>query len=335
MDKESIHDMIIPEEKCDEAMKNIVLPYLAPRKTEHYCEREAGRRLFYIRCLADQPKGIVVISHGYTETAEKHLENIYDFLRWGYHVFMPEHCGHGRSYRLCSDAKDLSLVHIDDYMRYVKDLLFVARSAAQDYPNLPLLLYGHSMGGGIAAAAAAQAPELFSRLILSSPMIRPNSAPVPWPLARLIAGTFCILGKAEQYVAGHRPYDGQETFADSASVSKARFDYYQQKRNAESLYQMNAASYGWLWQTARLNHYLQKEAWRQIACPVLLFQAEHEIFVSKEEQELFVKKLNQNKPGNAELIKIPGTKHEIFNSGAEILEEYWQRISMALPIPMS
>lgn len=326
MDRESIHNMIIPEEKYDETMKTVVLPYLAPRKTEHYCEREAGRRLFYIRCLADQPKGIVVISHGYTETAEKHLETIYYFLCGGYHVFMPEHCGHGRSYRLCRDTKDLSLVHVDDYMRYVNDLLFVARSAAQDYPNMPLLLYGHSMGGGIAAAAAAQAPELFSRLILSSPMIRPSSAPVPWPLARLIARTFCILGKSEQYVAGHRPYDGQETFADSASVSEARFDYYQQKRNTESLYQMSAASYGWLWQTARLNRYLQKTAWRQITCPVLIFQAENEAFVSKEEQSLFVKKLNQNKPGNAKLIEVPGTKHEIFNSGTAVLEEYWGRV---------
>ena len=206
-----------------------------------------------------------MLSHGYTETAEKHLESIYYFLRGGYHVFMPEHCGHGHSYRLCRDTKDLSLVHVDDYKRYVDDLLFVARTAAKDYPNLPLLLYGHSMGGGIAAAAAAQAPELFSRLILSSPMIRPSSAPIPWPLARLIARTFCILGKSEQYVAGHRPYDGQETFVDSASISEARFDYYQQKRNTEPLYQMSAASYGWLWQTARLNRYLQKTAWRQIA----------------------------------------------------------------------
>lgn len=63
---------------------------------------------------------------------------------------MPEHCGHGRSYRMCSDTGDLSLVHVDD-------LLFVSRRAAE-FPELPVCLYGHSMGGGIAAAAAAQAP---------------------------------------------------------------------------------------------------------------------------------------------------------------------------------
>lgn len=326
MEKEQIRSMILREEKYDETMKSVVLPYLEQRKTEQYCEREEGKRIFYIRCLADNPKGIAVISHGYTETIEKHLENIYYFLCGGYHVFMAEHCGHGRSYRMCSDSKDLSLVHVDDYIRYVDDLLFIARSAAKEFPNLPILLYGHSMGGGIAAAAAARAPELFSRLILSSPMIRPSSAPVPWPLARLIAKVFCMVGKSECYVNGNHPYEGPELFAESASVSEARFNFYNQKRCKEPLYQMSAASYGWLWQTARLNSYLRHKAWRLIDCPVLVFQAERENYVSQEEQVQFVGKLNRNKPGNAKLIKVPGTKHEIFNSGTDVLERYWELI---------
>lgn len=318
--------MILREEKYDETMESVVLPYLKQRKTERYCEREEGNRIFYIRCLADNPRGIAVISHGYTETIEKHLENIYYFLCGGYHVFMPEHCGHGHSYRMCSDTKDLSLIHVDDYIRYVEDLLFIVHSAAKDFPALPILLYGHSMGGGIAAAAAARAPELFSKLILSSPMIRPSSAPVPWPLTCLIAKTFCMAGKPERYVKGNHPYEGPELFADSASVSEARFNYYQQKRCREPLYQMNAASYGWLWQSARLNRYLQQKAWRLIACPVLVFQADNENYVSKEEQIRFVKKLNRKKPGNAKLIGLPGTKHEIFNSGTDLLGRYWEWI---------
>lgn len=206
--------MILPEEKYAETMDTVVKPYIESRKTESYCEREEGKRIFYIRCLADDPKGIIVISHGFTETIEKHLENIYYFLQLGYHVFMPEHCGHGRSYRICSDTNDLSLVHVDDYKRYVNDLLFVCHIAAEEFPELPIILYGHSMGGGIGAAAAAQEPGLFSRAILSSPMIRPCSAPVPWPFACLAARILCIAGKEEQYVIGNHPYDGPEPFAN-------------------------------------------------------------------------------------------------------------------------
>lgn len=326
MNRRAIHDMILPEEGYAGRMETVVEPYLAARMTTGYCEREQGKRIFYARCLADRPKGIVIISHGYTETIEKHLENIYYFLQGGYHVFMPEHCGHGRSYRLCEDAEDLSLVHVDDYRRYVEDLLFVSRLAAEEFPKLPICLYGHSMGGGIAAAAAAQADGVFSRLILSAPMIRPGSAPVPWLLACVTAKAFCAAGKSTQYVMRHTPYGVPEVFADSASVSQARFDYYQKKRRQEPLFQMNAASYGWLWQAARLNAYLQIKAWRAITCPVLVFQATCDTYVSNREQERFVRKLNRNQKGNAKLIRVRGVKHEIFNAGPDVLERYWRKI---------
>lgn len=332
MDKGAVYHMILPEEGYGERMETVVEPYLAKRKKEGFCEREKGKRIFYVRCLADRPKGVVIISHGYTETIDKHWENIYYFLRGGYHVFMPEHCGHGRSYRMCSDKKDLCLVHVDDYQRYVEDLLFVSRMAAREFPQLPLFLYGHSMGGGIAAVAAAQEPELFSGLILSSPMIRPKSAFVPWPLACLTAGILCMTGRKERYLAGNHPYDGKEQFADSAACSEARFAYYQKKRKEEPSFQMNAASYGWLWQTARLNRYLQRKAWRQIICPVVVFQAECETYVSKKEQEKFTAKLNWCSRKGARLVRVSGAKHEIFRSGTDILERYWRRIFHFLEI---
>lgn len=122
---------------------------------------------------------------------------------------------------------------------------------------------------------------------------------------------------------GNHPYSGPEQFTDSASVSEARFDYYQKKRSQEPLFQMNAASYGWLWQAVRLNHYLQKKAWREITCPVLVFQAECDTYVSKTEQERFVRKLSHRRKGDAKLVRVSGVKHEIFNAGTETLERYW------------
>lgn len=127
-------------------MDTVVRPYLAERMITEYCWREKGKKIFCARARADNPKGVAIISHGFTETIEKHLETIYYFLCGGYHVYMPEHCGHGRSYRLCGEG-DLSLVHVDDYRRYVEDLLFISRIAAREFSGLPLCVYGHSMGG--------------------------------------------------------------------------------------------------------------------------------------------------------------------------------------------
>lgn len=51
---------------------------------------------------------------------------------------------------------DPSLVYVDSYHRYVEDLLFVARKQKAEACGLPLVLYSHSMGGGIAAASNRQ-----------------------------------------------------------------------------------------------------------------------------------------------------------------------------------
>ena len=70
------------------------------------------------RYPARKPKGVIIISHGFTEAAPKYDEMIYYFLKAGYHVYMPEHMGHGQSYRLTADS---SLVHIDTWKRYVRE----------------------------------------------------------------------------------------------------------------------------------------------------------------------------------------------------------------------
>lgn len=312
---------LLSEQHYAEEMKEIVEPYLAERGTVLYLEREPGRKIFCMRYLAEKPEGVILISHGYTETAEKYKEIIYYFVKAGYHVYAPEHCGHGRSYRLTDDR---SLVHIDSYQRYVKDLLMTAERAKEENPELPLALYGHSMGGGIAAAAAGEAPDLFCKVILSSPMILPLSSPVPRRVARLAAAVVCCLGKGQSYLPGHHPYEEEELFEDSASASRERFDYYQEKRKEEPLYQTCAASYGWLNEAYRLNRFLQRRAWKKISCPVRLFQAEQDAYVSAGEQERFVRKMCRKK--DVRLIRVPGMKHEIFNSPNSVLETYWRKI---------
>lgn len=315
--------LILQEQDYREKMKNVVEPYLAVRQRELWPEREPGRKIHCMCYRADSPKGVVMISHGYTETAEKYKEIIYYFLKAQYHVYMPEHCGHGYSYRL---TEDLSLVHTDSYERYVGDFLFVSRIAKDENPGLPMFLYGHSMGGGIAAAAAAEGQELYEKIILSSPMVRPLTGKVPWHLSAAIAAVCCKMGKSEKYVIGQRPYTGDERFEDSSSVSLERFEYYQEKRRREPLFQLNAASYGWLHSAAQLNFELQWKSWRKIQAPVLIFQADREYLVSKKEQVRFVVKLSRRGLTDGKMIKVPGTKHEIFNSEGKVLEGYWRKV---------
>lgn len=191
---------------------------------------------------------------------------------------------------------------------------------------LPLYLFGHSMGGGVAAAALALRPELFDKAILSSPMIRPLTNGLPWVISSNLAALLCRMGRSARYVPGGHPYDGKETFEDSPSTNWERYEYYQKKRETTPMFQMTSPSCGWLYGAVKLNRFLQKTAWKNIRTPILLFQAEDDTLVSGSQQNRFVRKINRAGHTRARLVRMPDTRHEIFNSSSEVLKRYWKEI---------
>ncbi|MCD8118894.1 MAG: alpha/beta hydrolase [Lachnospiraceae bacterium] len=434
-----------PEDNYQKYMEERVLPYILPRREEQYLEREPGKQIycaFYTAgpcntdssasSVPDDPesspsdvagacktktedfkktsssgtvKGIILISHGFTESADKYFEVIYHFLRAGYHVCIPEHCGHGRTYRLVEG--DPSLVYVDSWQRYVDDLKFIALTAKKYWSggrtsdktiltssgmnpynsnadtsdaglpgssgadsgktihsrdssqenevslSLPLYLFAHSMGGGIGAALTAKEPHLFSKVVLSSPMVRPLTGVVPWPIAKGIVAAMCAAGKETEYVIGQHGYDGKETLETSCATSAARHAWYKVKTDTEPLFQMYAASYGWLREAIRLNRFLMDDAWQMIEDPVMLVQAEHDNVVSKDEQVRFIHKLAkarqtpetaatvygggkddvsekhpsaadspQTRSEDVRFVRMAGAKHEIFRSDDATVEKF-------------
>lgn len=314
---------ILQESNYKEEMQTIVEPYLVSIGTEFYLERHAGQKIHCMHYVPENPHAVVMLSHGFIENAEKYKEIAYYFAKEGFSVYLPEHCGHGFSYRLTEDE---SLVHLDSFERYVEDFIFVTKKAKEDNPGMKIYLYGHSMGGGIAAAVAARVPEMFEKVILSSPMIRPLTGGVPWHVAKAIAKTSCKVGRNKKYVVGQKPYKETGKFEESCSLSRPRFEYYEEKRTKEAHYHLNAPSYGWLGNAMRLNRYLEKTGWKKIEAPVMLFSAGKDNLVSNAAQERFVRKLNKNRPESAELVKFPESKHEIFNAENTIAEEYWKKV---------
>lgn len=314
---------MIRENNYKESMETIVEPYLMERKLELWLEREEGKKIHCVKYTADNGKGVVMISHGFTESIEKYTEVIYYFLKMRYHVYIIEHCGHGFSYRL---VENMSLVHVDSYERYVEDFMFVAEYAKREHEDLPFYLYGHSMGGGIAAVVSAESVDFFSKVVLTSPMIRPVTGKLPWTVAKKGCEKSCKEGKAADFIGEQTSYQGRENFEESCSLSKARFDYYQDKKFNEVHYQTCAASYGWMNEAVRMNDYLQKEGWKKIVVPMLVFQAENEYLVSKEEQDRFVKKIAKKGISDSKLVKVPGCKHEIYNADDETVMKYWKKI---------
>ncbi len=320
---------LISEKNYIRTMKDEVEPWLAERRKVFWVRRNTGQKIYCERFFAEDPRGVVFISHGFKESAAKYAESIWYFLHEGYHVYIMEHCGHGRSYRL---VDDLSLVHVDTYKRYISDLLAAAGLARSDIDrhtdgdSLPMYLYGHSMGGGIGAAAAAHAPELFEKIVLSSPMIRPATGPVPYGVAAVGTAALCAAGRAKNYCPGHHPYHGPEDFASSASLSRPRFDYYQEIKEENPLFQTSAASIGWVHASVQLDRELMDRSVSEGSSPMIIFQAERDGSVSLKEQDRFARERGSRHPGSTVLRKVPGTKHEIYNSPDAAVAVFWDEL---------
>lgn len=317
-----LKSMLISEDNYASSMHETVLPYISEREEEFLPEREAGRRLHCKRYVPEAPKAVLLICHGFTESIAKFGEMIYYYLNAGCAVYICEHCGHAGSYRL---TDDLSKVHVDSWKRYTDDFIFIAHIAESAFPGLPVFVYAHSMGGAVAASAAAIEPELFSRLVLSSPMIRSVRGGFPWTLTRFVCWLFVHIGKAEDYAPGQHAYEGPEKFEDSAATSRARFDFYQEIRFADPQLQMNGATYGWLHAATQISVFIQSRGCRNITAPVLLFQAENETFVINRQQDIFIEKL-KSRGVDAGLVCIPGTKHEYYRSDDATMLNYLERI---------
>lgn len=305
-------------------MEQVIEPFLNQYRKQFWLEREEGNRLYCLSFRLKAPKGVVLLSHGFTENEAKYKEVIYRFLKQNYTVYFMEHCGHGRSYRLVTD---LSMVYVDFYERYVDDYLTFAHRAKAENPRLPMYLFGHSMGGGIAAAVVTKEPKLFQKVVLSSPMIRLYVKGIPWRDIQALARTFCAAGKEKQYVIGHGPFEGPKVWKKKASsMREDQYNYYQEIRSHEPMFQTNGASYGWMRAAVKLNQYLRKESPGRICIPVLLFQAEHEHLVSNKEQVRFILNLREAGLLSAKLVRVPGARHEIFNAERHTRAGYWRMI---------
>ena len=311
---------LIRTEGYEDRMNRVVMPYLDKYKECGYFDPDGRGDIYYEKYCRESPKGVMLIAHGFTESAQKYVEMIYYFLQGGYQVYIMDMRGHGRSVR---EGEDLSMVHIGRYEHYVADLEYLADEIARkENPGLPLYLYGHSMGGGVRAVLLEKRPELFNKSILSSPMLKPKTGNMPFVIVYVAAVVQVWLGKGKTYVAGHHAFREDETFPDSAAVSRERYEYYYQRRLKESLFQTSGASYGWLREAIRLSKHVRRRTnRRKIRASILLFQAQRDDYVDNKAQRQFARNIR-----DVRLILVKGAKHEIYMSDDETMRKYIKKI---------
>jgi alpha-beta hydrolase superfamily lysophospholipase len=109
---------------------------------------------------------IALIAHGYGEHAGRYHHVADRLVEHGAVVYAPDHHGHGRS--------DGERALVDDLDKGVEDLHRVAERAADEHPDRPTVLIGHSMGGLIATRYAQTFGQELKALVISGPAVGGN-----------------------------------------------------------------------------------------------------------------------------------------------------------------
>ncbi|XP_055473380.1 monoglyceride lipase isoform X1 [Psammomys obesus] len=112
------------------------------------------------------PKALIFVSHGAGEHCGRYDELAQMLKGLDILVFAHDHVGHGQS--------EGERMVVSDFQVFVRDVLQHVDTVQKDYPEVPVFLLGHSMGGAISILAAAERPTHFSGMVLISPLVLAN-----------------------------------------------------------------------------------------------------------------------------------------------------------------
>lgn len=160
-----------------------------------------AKKLAYRTWLPAGPKlGVVVIVHGYTEHGGRYARFAEKLTDQGFAVYAHDHAGHGLSEGVRG--------HIDKFDTYVDDLRLFMDVITETEGNLPLFLFGQSMGGAVAVLFAARYGEILRGCILSAPafIIGMKIPPILKGISKILSALFPKM-KVTKGIAEHLSRD--------------------------------------------------------------------------------------------------------------------------------
>ena len=123
----------------------------------------AGRHIFTKTWLPDgTPRANIILVHGIGEYCERY-EHVCEFLTGiGCAVYGFDHIGHGKS-----DGKRGCMSYADAY----EIINTIKAQLLEQMPEIPVILYGHSMGGGVVLSYGLSYSEGLKGIIATSPAV--------------------------------------------------------------------------------------------------------------------------------------------------------------------
>jgi len=246
-----------------------------------------GMSIYYQYWQPDgPPRALVLIVHGAGEHGARYQHVAERVTQSGYVVVALDHPNHGKS--------DGTYGHVDSFDDFVETLHIFHQQVSAEFPGLPQILLGHSMGGLISCIYLLQQQAAFVGCVLSGPAIKTDIE--PGILQMLLIR---VLSKVAPK-AGVLQLDANGVSRDPAEVDKYVND------PLVNHGKMTARKVAELF---RAMHQIQSSA-GQIKLPMLLLHGEADAMAAAEGSRFLYSQISSTD----KTLKIyPALYHEIFN----------------------
>ncbi len=156
----------------------------------------SGANIFYRCWVPAEPRAVLLLAHGLAEHSGRYGDFASFFADAGFATYALDFPGHGRS--------DGKRGHIRDFQEYTDALGALLSPARVAHPDIPFVLFGHSMGGLIAADFLLQHQSEFVAAVLTGAAIQSPQQPssIVLFINRVIASVMPRLGVLRMDASG-------------------------------------------------------------------------------------------------------------------------------------
>ena len=148
---------------------------------------------------AAKAKAAIQIAHGAGEHSLRYLEPLTPIIEAGYVIYSADHRGHGLT---AGTPERLGDFGPGGRAASITDMAVLSKLIRRENPDLPLVLFGHSMGAGFAQAFILDHHALIDALVLSG-----TAAAAPPPAPPAPGATPAPLGPNAGYKNPRTDYD--------------------------------------------------------------------------------------------------------------------------------
>lgn len=280
-----------------------------------------GLRLLHWKGM-NAARGSCLLCTGRNESIERYNETAEKLVARGFDVWGMDWRGQGGSQR---EITKVQLGHVRCFEDYLGDLRTVL---AKIFQGRCTLLVGHSMGAHLAIRYLHDQPDAADAMILSAPMIELAGGGRFTEAVGFIARAAGRLGLAQHALPGHRDlhrrarrFRGNVLTSDPERFAR---NYRFLDDHPELI--TGGATYGWLAEAARsMRRALAPGFPEKISIPVLILSPKADRVVSTRAHRNYAMRLPA-----AELVEIPGARHELFQETNAVLAIVWRSVDRFL-----